>query len=162
LERDKPVLDQRELERYGTLDCRGARIVHDSVFVGDDLERAAEALEKLSRRQEVCRTGGPAEARIALGERLIEEEPARLDGRHECREKRAPKIVRNHHGGEGPAPKWPRAGLEIGLDELNVGLLREIAHTPKVDIDGRYRVAECLKMPRMTPSAACHVEHPPA
>jgi hypothetical protein len=162
LERDKPVLGQRQLERCDVLNCRGARIVHDSVLVGDDLKRAAQALEKLPRRQEMGWTGGSAEARIALGERLIEEEPARFDGRHECWEKRAPKIVRDHHGGEGAARKWPRAALEIGLDELNAGLLREIAHTPKVDIDGRDRVAECVKMTRMAPAAARHVEHRPA
>jgi hypothetical protein len=82
--------------------------------------------------------------------------PAPEEGRIEnAREQRPPEVIHDHHGAEPQAGQRPgRDVLEIGLNDLEARLSRDILEPAQVAIDRRDRMAAREKQPGVaTPSA---------
>src|SRR5207249_12101205 len=70
------------------LDGPGFGVVEDEVLVGDDPQRSPDGVEEFAGPQEEVGVLGAAEALVADGERLVQEDVAGADGGHDVIEDR--------------------------------------------------------------------------
>ena len=70
------------------------------------------------------------------------------------------KIVDDDDGGEFAFAEWPRvAGLEIGIDEFEVGPVQQVDNSGVLAVDTDHGIAAFEKQPRVPSGAAGDVEH---
>src|SRR5581483_9453456 len=139
------------------------RVVEDEVLVGDDPQLAADGLEELARPEEELRPVRPAEALLAPGEGLVEQDAAAGHGPDEVGQHRTVEVVGDHDAGEGAFPERERrSGFEIAGGDLDAGVLSEVVEAAGVAVDGRHRMAAAEEETGVPPAPGRHVEHPPA
>jgi len=99
------------------LDHRGPGRPQLQILECQDVETATHGLAKLAGAQQMIGIAWLAESFIALGEGLVEQQPARRHRTDDIGEDRPVEVVGHHHQIEPPVAQGPRAAiLEIGVD----------------------------------------------
>ena len=103
------------------------RVAQEAVFVSHDAQ-TREGGEKFTRAEQEVAPRRPADAFVARGEGLVQQDAAGRERCRERREQRPPEVVGDDDGVEGPAGERPGAGLEVGDDDFGTSGERRASH----------------------------------
>ena len=132
---------QRRALRGDALDYRPPRRYHLAVLIGEDLKSARHGLQQLAGTQQELGIARPPETFIAEREGLVNQEAAGRHGGNDRGQKRAVKVVGDHHAGEAARPQRPAArAFEVGAERRDLGSGGELAELPNVPVDRQHRM----------------------
>lgn len=129
------------------------------MLVGDGLEPPGRQRQQLAAFEKVVRIARPAEALVAHGEGLVEQDAAGLQAIDERREERAEQVVGHDRRGEAAPLQRPRpALLQVRLDDLDARIARHVRQGGDVDVDRGDAMPPLPQMAGMPPGAAGEIE----
>jgi len=137
----------------------GSRGRYFPCFIGEHVQVTSNGFQKLAGTEQEVRVTGAAEALVALGEGLVQQQAARRHQADQRRQKGTVQVVRHDHRVEpSPSQRKGRTVLQVPLQELWTAWRLQVRDVAEVPVDASCPKAEGVQEPEVPSSAASKVE----